>query len=315
MQTVSSFKLFSSYFDLKKDRWAGSRGYLLKFVEEDMEFYSVLASWPDLGDRDLDLRYSDLENQIITKDFLPVYSLGKKYGQRASWRLESNLPSHFLSSGQSSADLEQFMTYSFPRMKAKIQKDLGLELLDLLHEMDHYPPSFKLCLDFNLKFSKEEVYRVFAKIGQEERSRISWIEDAFAGSCEQWQEFEETFGIAIFSDWYAPELGRVKKRVIKALRDYTKVDFSELEEVLLTSYLSHPLEQVLSQKLANSLEMDDLYLGLSTHLEYPENDFSKLLKLKSACLTLEDNESFQTLLDHQEWRSLGVFKKQEMLGS
>lgn len=309
------FKLSSSYFDLKKEKWAGSRGYLLKFEEAGLEFYSVLASWPDLGDRDLELRYADLEKQILNEDFLPVYFLGKKFGQKDSWIIQPKIPSHFLSSGDAAKDLNQFMTYSFPRMKAKIQKNLGLELLDLLHEMDHYPPSFKLCLDFNLKFSKEEVYRVFSKLGDEQRHRISWIEDAFTGTYNQWQEFEESFGVKLFSDWYEPKLGRVKKKVIKALRDFGKLDFDDFDEVLLTSYLTHPLEQALSQKLANSLEMDDLYLGLSTHVEYAENEFSKLLKFKNACLILEDSESFQSLLDRQEWRSLGIFENQEMLGS
>ena len=314
------FEVAFSEFDLQAPHWEGSSGHLLRFRNSQEEFYTCLCGWPSLGDLDFPQRREALlAGQWQALAMTSAFALGRKYGQRDQWFLpEQGVESHVLYDLADPDRLAHAIAGEFQRLKVKAKAPLGLFLAEIFFELQSFPPSVQLLLDMNLKFSPAELASAIGNLPEEERQRIWGIEDAFAGSARQWQEFSTEFGIPLWSDWYQPREAPYPLRVWKAYRDGLLCPQPETEQYIVTSYLSHPLEQYMAQAVAN--EWAQCYAGIAlaagcaSHFAYPDNCFSQEFKVRRGVLSLPKEAKWQQHLDACDWRELGVFAEEEILG-
>lgn len=102
-------------------------------------------------------------------------------------------------------------------------------------------------------------------------------------------------------------------RVIKPSIDLVSLEKEPLrhEDVLCTSYLAHPLEQLLSSCFCEKLHSDTnkIFGGFCSHNFYPENKYSKLLFVEKGKLKVKSFDKFKTYLDEEEWTFVTSIKK------
>lgn len=245
---MARYSLYQSKYDL--DKGGSASGYLLKFIsEERLCFYSNLQSWSSL-----DGENSDELIQNFSQSGFEKSNLLKNSFQLA---LDSNLKlkdgdlgfiaSHYLAKSSRNlddTDIVNIIEGGFKSIKVKIHHDLKMSLIDLFFWLEALPPNISLRLDFNLKFSKEEVFSALDKFDKNELSRVDWIEDPFVGSFEEWTDLSSQFGIRTAMDWHQieqPDLNLYEDNILRIFAELEKLEKSEAAEENISKFCSELL--------------------------------------------------------------------------
>ena len=135
--------------------------------------------------------------------------------------------------------------------------------------------------------------------------------------------------MVLASDWYYPESNRfpgdeAKKSypLLEVLKPNIKQksfsSFKETTNLVVSSYLAHPLEQLLCLQYANELsrqaENCEVMGAFCSHYSFDRNPYSNLFKVDQGHLVLEDYDHWNRLLEKEPWKKGCSFEKQDLLG-
>jgi len=283
-------RVFTSPYTLKlKSDFSGvhksSEGVLIKLIDEySVEKYSLYHPIESLGDLSLQGFY---KNQNLREKLLGKI---KKCFISEKEKTAGVVTSYCLCSSQKELfeKTDQFLNSGFKLIKLKAHRLSDLDFA-LLKETP-----FTYILDFN---GQEEVksFKCLDALSQSFLSgRVKYVEDPYKNL--------EKLNFSLAGDFIDYGLLADYKVVKPTAFDQfapsqTPIDFAD--KLVVTSYLDHPLGQLLSAKWAIEQGVQQ-ECGLWTHVLYEPNKFSELLGTRGR-LDLSVADDFLHLLNKEKW--------------
>lgn len=264
-------------------------GVLLKVqFDEDLIGYADCHPWPEVGDEDLPMQLALLQKgqrTQLVKASIELALLDAEARKQKRPLLNSNsVPlSHYLGFNLlnwTESDSERIMKEGFTCVKFKVGKNTEAEIKQLLNLFNH--SSLKLRLDFNHALSYES-FLAYLKSIEQIKEKIEFIEDPFPFHAAQWQKIQEC-GWTLACDrqavlgWGLAESARFL--IIKPANMLSEEIFKHApgQTKIVTSYVSHPLEQISAAYTAARLDPEKQFLhGLLSHRIFEETEFSRQL--------------------------------------
>lgn len=294
-----------SLYELEGKSSKGNRqGALLKVQFEESIGYADCFSWPELGDLPLKRQLELLSSDQLTPITQCALELAKSDAKaRASCQSLNQVPkSHFLIT-----DLLQATTIpnGFTHVKMKIGRQIEKEIEKLLTFQDS---PLKLRLDFN-ETSTPKIFRQFLSRIEKLKDQIDFIEDPFAFHPKEWKAIQKE-GWRLASDREAhlakehPESASVLilKPAIQSLQDWKMP-----QEIIVTSYLGHPIGQMAAAYAAAQIDPEGHFVhGLLSHHVYRPNSFSSQLNWDGPSFTIPSGYGwgFDEELQNLPWSPL-----------
>ena len=297
-------------------------GVLLKIDFGGYFGYADCHPWPEIGDDPLHIQLQRLSLKTPT----PLASQSMMWAYiDAKARLEKKLllenlkipKSHFLILQLDEAShslFQQGLEEGFDRFKIKINtQTIGhFDYLEkILKDCQNFT-HIKLRLDLNEHFNDQEFESFFQKL-EPYQNFIDFFEDPFPYHQEKWKSyFQRKIPLACdLKGNINPQENEIPIVIVKPAR-YSLNDIQKIRnsEVVLTSYVSHPLEQVTAAYAAAKFwevnpEMK-LRCGLLSHKIYQENAFSQRLNQSGPEFKPVEGTGFgfDDLLEKQKWIKL-----------
>lgn len=321
---MSESKIVSySEYTLELKSGGARQGALLRFeFAKDVVGFADCHPWTEFGDDALELQLRKLSRGEFTALTRRSIYFAKIDSQARA--AETNLlvgleipRSHFLIdslAAMSEAKLSDLWSDGFRELKIKLGRDLSAELVQL-HALLAKSKPFNLRLDFNGRPNIDSLRTFFSQLDPTIFLQLEYIEDPLKASAQEWFELQEELGVTFARDFVAVENSEAHYfvRVIKpAVQDGFALLAAEPAsvEVVVTSYLDHPLGQAAAAYTAALLNQkcSDRCLspGLLHHHVYVKNEFSELLNSNGPkFLPVEGTGfGFDHLLERQKWKGL-----------
>ena len=264
------------------------QGCLLRIHWKDLgTTYSVLDPWEVFHDEPLPIQLSKLiknEFTILSKQSI----------------LNSRLPFMELEVSPKSHKLFQNFSYFFPdpdHTHIKIKVTSPDVLLKLMKERLSDLKPYHLRFDFNLHPSPQAVIAFIDEV-LSLGLNIDFIEDPFED-----ENYLKDLKAPFFSDFksYKNPSGYVLKPALLSLETMSS-RMLEKPNSIVTTYMSHPLEQWISSYLANKLASTAIH-GLLTHEILLETPYHQALSKNGACVSFQKS-LFLKLLEQETWLKL-----------
>jgi O-succinylbenzoate synthase len=284
---------FAPYHLIGKPPFKNREGALLQSEFKDGSVgYSDVHPWPELGDKPLSDQLALLQRGIttpLTNRSLYFAQIDAKARAKKKYLFDDLEipPSHWLlSSGKIPEGI------STVKIKADPSADIKKMISDL-------PSHLKIRIDFNNKHTYE-TFSKWIKTISEFWDRIDFIEDPFPYNKKQW----ESMPVPLAGD-FQKERGKIA--VVKPAVEEI-APFLQADQVVITSYLDHPLGQLCAAyaaALTQKSHPEKLGVcGLLSHEAYNQNPFSERFQLKGACLCVPTQGTgfgFDDLLEKTAW--------------
>lgn len=281
--------------------------------------YADCHPWHELGDQPLD----DQLNLAFQKKFeTPILKRALFFAQidaeartaKKSLFHELTIPScHFLSLSFENFKPKNILFQGFKKIKFKIAASFDQDVCSLKKILDEFKCSHgKIRLDFNSKLTPDS-FRRFLQEMQGYLPLVDFFEDPFPFQPEEWQDFQEKYGISLACDRNSelaiPFPKSADTLIIKpAVQDETPFLNSLTQKIVVTSYLDHPLGQLsaayIAAKLLQKIPGSIATCGLMSHYVYHQHEFSEALRCKGPSFVLPDGTGFgfDSLLARLSWR-------------
>lgn len=209
---------------------------------EEEGAYSLLQPWPELGDNPLEDYWHDLKTEKklpLTQRALELLDLEKTAKSQKVLLKAKELPlSH------SQLQVGDALKES-PVLKLKIGRNLESEMA-YLQKLEETRNPFRLRLDANLKFNREEAFQFFSRLSEKTLCRIDFVEDPIRGTEKDWEALSKNFDLRVAHD-FAPESFREVSAVwiLKPSRinpwSFVERAAHEMIRIVVTNALDHPL--------------------------------------------------------------------------
>ncbi|MBI4212583.1 MAG: hypothetical protein HY540_08100 [Deltaproteobacteria bacterium] len=218
-----------------------------------------------------------------------------------------------------SCEIESAAAHGFELLKIKIgdsENDIKHldEVVPLLQKLN-----LKLRLDANGKFNADQFEALLSKCSASLHERIDFLEDPTPFHAKEWSAISKTFGVRLARDlgdateWILESAAKstvVLKPAIENPLPILPTAIKRQSEVVITSYLDHPLGQLgaaysAAVALRNSPDVIST-CGLASHLVYESNTFSEQLNLNGSVLVPPKGTGFgfDDELDKLSWTRL-----------
>lgn len=265
------------------------QGAVLRFELTEGIGYADCHPWESLGDLPLGQQLELLKQGRLTT--LTSRSLhfaridAKARSQGVSLFKDLKIPaSHFLIADLARwqpEDLPAIVGKGYKHLKIKLGQDLEAEipiLQDLLKRCE-----LKVRLDFNNRLTKAQFEDFLDKI---DKQRIEFCEDPFPYDAASWRDIQKQ-GVALALDNCSERAIQAESSaaylIIKpAVQDETPFLAITRQNIIVTSYLDHPLGQMAAAYVAGRIQRVNpsrlATCGLLSHSAYLENPFSRALK-------------------------------------
>ncbi|HEX9982520.1 MAG TPA: hypothetical protein VGF69_04585 [Thermoanaerobaculia bacterium] len=260
--------------------------------------YADVHPWPELGDLPLDEQLARLargETTNLTRASLACAKLdGEARANNRSLFEGLTIPlSHWTGEGAPAA---------FDTVKVKAGSDFRFAISDFRGK--------RVRLDFNATLTPEQFLRIAETLP---RDQIDFIEDPCPYDAAMWRTLRDQTGLRLALDreiaFDAVDV-LVIKPAIADLRNHSTVDgqhstLNIAPEVVVTSYLDHPLGQFHAAYIAATNDVSPR-CGLFTHVVYEPNAFSECIEADGARLLPPAGSGlgFDDLLRSLPWKRL-----------
>ncbi|MEA2164236.1 MAG: hypothetical protein QOK37_2363 [Thermoanaerobaculia bacterium] len=167
-----------------------------------------------------------------------------------------------------------------------------------LKSIDRIPDNVRLRIDFNATLSPDEFVRIAATLPRE---RIDFIEDPCPYDAATWRSLRERTGLRLALD-RGTGAEDIDVLVVKpAVQQIPRTN----AEIVVTSYLDHPLGQLCAAYAAASAGITAT-CGLVTHVLYESNPFIERMHIDAARLVPPSGTGFgfDDLLESLPWRRM-----------
>lgn len=268
------------------------KGALIKVsFDSGLDGFADCHPWPELGDLSIEKQLQQLRQGEWTPlthsavDLARMDALGRSEGKNLL--IDQPPPrSHFLINQiaeWTGEKLHQRYSQGFTHFKIKLGRNIDEEV-ERLHSLFLNTP-MKIRLDFNESLTIETCVR-FLKSIEILRQSIDFIEDPFPFDVEEWKKIQEE-GWKLACDRHISHAVGFRESahflVVKpALHPLEKILKWKKEageqEMIVTSYLGHPLEQASAAYVAAQVDFYSSSLhGLMTHFAYTPTQWSQQL--------------------------------------
>ncbi len=256
---------------------AGSRRGAL--IRVDAGFADV-HPWPELGDAPLDEQIAGLSRGVTT----PLTAASLRFAaidaaeRRAGRSVFEGLtipPSHWPGADPPAG---------FDTVKLK--------------SIDRIPDHVRLRIDFNATLTPDEFVRIAATLPRE---RIDFIEDPCPYDAATWRDLRNRTGLRL-----ALDRGNGDEDVdVLVVKPAVQKILSSRAEIVVTSYMDHPLGQLCAAYAAASAGITTT-CGLVTHVLYESDSFIERMQIDGARLVPPRGTGFgfDDLLEVLPWRRI-----------
>lgn len=297
-------------------------GALLRFEFEDSVGFSDCHPWPEFGDEPLEQQIKKLSQNSLTK--LTERSAFLAHLDSQARREQKNLladldipRSHFLVTTLDSLNderLNELWNEGFRELKLKLGRNLETEL-ERLNSIFVQSKSFHLRFDFNGLPQAEQLKNFLAKLELSIYSQIEYIEDPVGLHPQEWFELQDGLGVTFARDLVdvpnseAHYFVRVAKPAVQDVFMLLKEE-PESVEMVVTSYMDHPVGQVgaayIASLLHNKIPDRCLLPGLLHHHVYEKNPYSEFLTQRGPKFQIVEGTGFgfDQLLAREQWKKL-----------
>jgi O-succinylbenzoate synthase len=274
--------------------------------------YADCHPWPELGDLPLDIHLRLLHQGHLTRlsaralAFAREDALKRKKGV-SSFEGVKIPPSQILFvdlAGITDAYIDEYIAQGYPVMKVKGELKLIAALKALLASIQKKP--LKLRLDFNCSLNPPEFEHVLNELSPY-LDAIDFFEDPTPFHLGIWQSFKRRYGIKLACDrevlkaYGFPESADVL--IVKPAL-YDLEDFCDCpQEVVVTSYMDHPLGQAAAAWAASKFSGRLGVCGFLTQYAYAPTPFSEALRHQGPWLNPPQGcgFGFDALLEKLHW--------------
>jgi O-succinylbenzoate synthase len=246
--------------------------------------FADVHPWPELGDAPLEEQLALLargETTPLTRASLRFAELEGAARAEGRWLFENvTIPESHWPGADAPA--------GFDTVKIKCGVDFDAASL---------PRGVRVRLDFNATLDAE----TFARIAATLPDAVEFVEDPCPYDATVWRALRATTGVRLALD-RGDAVEGVDVLVVKpAVQELPRAE----REVVITSYMDHPLGQLAAAYVAAQSATSDR-CGLVTHLLYEANAFSERLQIDGARLVAPRGSGFgfDELLEAQPWRKL-----------
>jgi o-succinylbenzoate synthase len=282
--------------------------------------YTDCHLWPELGDPTLDEMISIIRSgafdhpffqNMLTNAFVDLRSRESHCSVNLT---EKPLLNHYLFRHIDDLDpvtLDKLEEEGFTHIKLKVGRDIHYEIDQITRFLCNKRP-FQLRLDFNALTSKESYIKTMKQL-TDSGANIDFCEDPFPFDYDEWKQVQELTGVPIAADRYAAKLLEHSDFpfvvIIKpAIDDVEKIaGHLHGKQFVVTSYLDHPVGQVMAAYHAQSLDLkfphNAMCHGLLSHHVYEQTSYSTQLAEKGPAFTFPQGNGvgFEDLLREEEW--------------
>ena len=264
-------------------------GVLLRLDCDGGYGYGCIHPWPELGDDELEQtlsRLADGEHTALASRALECARLDAcARREKVSLFADLVIPRSHATLLLNGDDFQAAVDAGFDIVKVKLGRDPDAELAFIREQAGRFP-GLRWRLDFNGVLEAAEVERFVAALGEEVRTRIDFLEDAYLLGSTPWVGARGPFDIPMAVDREVAEVfGGFAVAVIKPAtllaRPILRRAHKEGKRVVFTSYMDHPLGQCFAaweagRALGSFPGMVDT-CGLVTHGLFESNEFAGLL--------------------------------------
>lgn len=164
------------------------------------------------------------------------------------------------------------------------------------------PEHVRIRIDFNATLTPAEFLAVAATLPKE---RIDFIEDPCPYDESLWQQLEHETGLTLAYD-QPPTANRQPTTKVLIHKPATTRDFPSHPNVVVTSYMDHPIGQFGAAYIAATHEVNPR-CGLFTHVLYEPDAFIERIESNGARLLPPRGTGigFDDLLENLSWTSIG----------
>lgn len=165
------------------------------------------------------------------------------------------------------------------------------------------PPDVRIRIDFNATLTSDEFVRIAEELPRE---RIDFIEDPVRYGPAEWRSLRAVTGLRLALDlsWTGEQPhSSFDVLVHKPARNPDWPDFEG--EIVVTSYMDHPVGQLGAAFVAASHEVSDR-CGLMTHVLYEPDEFVESIRTDGARILPPEGSGigFDDLLEALPWKTL-----------
>ena len=246
--------------------------------------FADVHPWPELGDAPLEEQLALLargETTSLTRASLRFARLDAEARAAGRWLFEGvTIPESHWPGGEPPS--------GFDTVKLKCGPDFDASSL---------PDGLRIRLDFNATLDAE----MFARIAATLPDSVEFVEDPCPYDADVWRELRARTGVRLALDRRESVEGVDVLAVKPAVQDVPSVD----RELVITSYMDHPLGQLAAALVASQSGTSDR-CGVVTHVLYEPNEFSERLRIDGSRLVAPAGTGFgfDDLLEAQSWRKL-----------
>jgi hypothetical protein len=264
-----------------------NKGVLLRFDKESFSLYHPILSLNDVS----------LESLLsCPQDFTDLLDKAEKTS--ISKKDLAALKAHHVDVYYSAPSVNAFlkaaerlveMDFKIVKLKFKSLSEIDFEKLE--------QSVFEFIFDFN----GQEKFESFEKLSlaQKEfiKNRVLYIEDPY----KEIENVEKYDFFKLASDFLNYDCGEDFK-VVKPTGFNHEILLDKSQKTVVTSYLDHPLGQIVAAKWAFENSVNQA-CGLYSHTYYTENKYSKLFKEQNK-ISFDVLEPFLDLLAEEKWQKL-----------
>lgn len=293
-------------------------GSLLRVTFKDGSVgYADCHPWPELGDKSIEQQLSllqQLKPTVLARCSLEFARLDAE-ARAKNYSLFMNQkvpPSHFLITQLLSyrpQDIDAIIESGHTHVKVKVGNHPSQEVAHLIRLFAFRP--LRIVLDFNEKLSQEN-FEAFWKAIKPLHQQVDILEDPFHFDPDKWIEAQKRLSVDFACDRQAaasqfwPEAAAywVVKPAICPLENFDKIP---REQLIVTSYLDHPVGQLTAAYVAAQVDPQGEQMhGLNTHLTYQPNAFSHALSKGGPDFTMPGGIGigYDEQLAKLEWKQL-----------
>ncbi len=312
--------------------------------------YTDFFFWPELGDPSSHQVLKQLQSlghgtptqeavflkSIASRLQWAIHDQARRRDARSAWlglpevRSHALLPSLlFHSDAEWGRRLEEIARQGFREVKLKVGRDLEREAAWLSTWVPRFTNLFQWRLDANESFADaESFFRFWEKIAEPAQRKVEWIEDPTSQCGEQWQLIQNQTKVILARDFAresSENSGGYAVRVLKPARDLWKETLNRFGDpqaskgiashmrFCVTSYLGHPLEQMMSLHWAGEWSRHFpgrmTSGGLVSHTAYELNAYSASIPQTGPILSPPSGKGWgwDALLESETWNNGGRF--------
>jgi O-succinylbenzoate synthase len=280
-------------------------GALLRFEFAEGFGYADLHPWIELGDASLADQLKALtagqplklgtRSQALAHEDAKARAQGKNAFARAS------IDNHYLVTDLDNLLEAEPKSLGFSTLKIKVGRDLEHELQKLAQLT-----AYRLRLDFNGTATIASFAKFVQALSPALRDAIEFVEDP-TSHVREWKKLplQEKLALDRPKDHDEENPAPFAYRIFKpATQEPTEV-LSQMQRIVTTSYLDHPVGQMGAMIEASRLK-DPGICGLASHFAYEANAYSERLSMRGSQLLAptEQGIGFTDLLEKENWKEL-----------